>query len=789
MSTSAASNVDFEWSEVKESVSEVNSPFLLPYPSRFSFGPLISKIRETANSSHGASVFAKELLRRLEEAPALMEPVNDLSILSEHQELVDMLITYIVPTIIEDQYYIKIARPFSMDDVYMSPRLKNLAEKGGVKYALNKTDPIVFCATLVKAGSLILNKYYGQQIEIDPPLLVSMQDTDEELPRFFKAHMDSSMVEVKVKGELPMLTQQEIDGLLSNIYDSERWINALPIDKFEFQGFIIVSMMDITTEEALSQIKHHLLRRDAVLDRANIKELEHLMRIYLGVPDLQLGVTAVDYPLDRAVAHKYKIRFDLLHEESPDLLDPAYNGSIYERVCKYREIMLVEDLKKVKNKTALEQALLDKGVRSLIVATLLDSEENVIGLVELASPQPYGLHSFIELKFKEIVGLFRTALRRSREEVDNAIEAVIREQYTALHKSVEWRFIDEAYQLLEKRAKGESMVRGNPIIFKDVYPLYGQADIVGSSAKRNESIRADLITELSAAREVLIKAKAVVTFPLIDQTLLHLDRELQHLNDTFNSNDETRILDLVQAEIQPLLRQLANEYPDLAPLVTSYFNMLDSELGIVYDKRKNYETSVEAINDLIGSYLDQQNEEMQETLPHYFERYKTDGVEYNQYVGHSLLRQQDIFSDIHLRNFRLWQLIQMCEITRQVESHRHSWPEPLTTAQLVFAYTTPLSIRFRMDEKRFDVDGAYNVRYEILKKRIDKAVIEGTSERITKPGYVTIVYLQEKDRQEYLQYADYLLYHGYITEPPHDYELGALQGVQGLRALRMQVKL
>ncbi|MEO0875602.1 MAG: GAF domain-containing protein, partial [Bacteroidota bacterium] len=226
-----------------------------------------------------------------------------------------------------------------------------------------------------------------------------------------------------------------------------------------------------------------------------------------------------------------------------------------------------------------------------------------------------------------------------------------------------------------------------------------------------------------------------------------------------------------------------------APLVTGYFNLLDNDLGIVYDRRKNYEQSVEAINELIGSYLDKENEEMQGTLPHYFERYKTDGVEYNQYVGQSLLRQEGVFSDLHLRNFRLWQLIQMCEITRQVESHRHSWPEPLTTAQLVFAYTTPLSIRFRMDEKRFDVDGAYNVRYEILKKRIDKAVIEGTSERITKSGHVTIVYLQEKDRQEYLQYADYLLYHGYIIEPPHDYELGALQGVQGLRALRMHVKL
>jgi len=47
-------------------------------------------------------------------------------------------------------------------------------------------------------------------------------------------------------------------------------------------------------------------------------------------------------------------------------------------------------------------------------------------------------------------------------------------------------------------------------------------------------------------------------------------------------------------------------------------------------------------------------------------------------------------------------------------------PIKLDIASLVLVHTSPISIRFRMDEKRFDVDGSYNARYEILKKRIDK---------------------------------------------------------------------
>jgi hypothetical protein len=766
----------------------VISPFILPFSSKLSFEPLIKYITAIAESGHGTAVFAEDILNRLEAVPALKAPIEDPNLISAHQPLVDLMLSMILSTHIADKNLVKITKPFSLEELYVSPRLKEMFAKNDVHYELSKTNNVLFCSTLVKACSLILNKYYGQQIQIDHPVQVTVQQSDEALPHFYKANMDFSFLDIKLNGELPLLPQQTIDELFSNVYDIHKWLNTFPIDQFEFQGFIMISMHDITSEEALSRIKHHLLRRDAILDQANVYELEQMMQIYLGIPDLRLGVTAIDFPLERTIAHQYKIRFDLLSKEVPNLLDEAFNGSIYQRVCQYRENLLVENIRGLKKKTALEEKLLAQGIESIIISTLVDNEDNVIGLVELGSPKAYSLQSFIELKFKEIVSLFRTAVLRSREEVDNAIEAIIREQYTALHASVEWRFIEEAYDIMMARSNGNKRAKGQSIVFNDVHPLYGQADIVSSSLKRNESIRADLITELDAARKVLVEAQKIISFPLIDQTLLYLDRELRHLNDTFNSSDETRIIELIQGELQPLLKQIGGEYKQLAPAVNHYFALLDPELGIVYNKRKDYEISVESINNMIGNYLDSENAKMQEILPHYFERYKTDGVEYNIYVGHSLLKKKNIFSTIHLRNFRLWQLIQMCEITRQVEENRHFWPEPLTTAQLIFAYTNSLSIKFRMDEKRFDVDGAYNVRYEILKKRIDKAVIEGTGERITQSGYVTVIYLQEKDREEYLQYADYLLHNGYISEPPRDYELAPLQGVQGLRALRLQVK-
>ena len=92
-----------------------------------------------------------------------------------------------------------------------------------------------------------------------------------------------------------------------------------------------------------------------------------------------------------------------------------------------------------------------------------------------------------------------------------------------------------------------------------------------------------------------------------------------------------------------------------------------------------------------------------------------------------------------------------------------------------------------MDEKQFDVDGAYNIRYAILKKRIDKALIEGSGQRLTQKGKVAIVYSHDKDKLEYDTYLEYLIKKGFISDSIENLKLGKMQGVQGLKALRITV--
>ena len=234
------------------------------------------------------------------------------------------------------------------------------------------------------------------------------------------------------------------------------------------------------------------------------------------------------------------------------------------------------------------------------------------------------------------------------------------------------------------------------------------------------------------------------------------------------------------------LDELADLSADIATKVQAYRDELHPDVGVIYQVRRSYDESVTQINDTIGAYLDRQQELAQGMIPHYFEKFKTDGVDHNIYVGDSLLESGKC-SALDLRNLYLWQLMSMCGVVWLMKRLKPTLSTPLDTAHLILLQSSPLNITFQMEEKNFSVDGAYNARYEIVKKRIDKAQIHGTGERLTQPDQIAIVYTQEREFQMYKEFITYLQEEGFLKEEVLDVLLEDLQGVHGLRALRVQV--
>ena len=762
-------------------------PFDSPYDSVLCLDVLIRRVEELAESTEpGVRFLAREILKRVDSAPEIRGPIRDLRVLQQHTEVLDLLMLALISPHERATGLFKLSVPFDFKPIYVSRTLQTLMGQQDVCYSFDAHMEEVRRMNLLMIGTTILNQCYGVEIKLKPAAILTVPDSQSELKRFYKPNLNEEFIEVVVKGELPQLSEEEIQQLLSNVADTERWLRLLPPDKFSFHGFQLAQLWDVTEEESLSRLKHRLISRDAVLDVARVKELANLVRLHFQLPHLQLGLTAVDYPTERAIDHEYRIRYNLLADEIERLTDPQFAGSIYDRVFLSGEIMVIQDLRELPDRTLLEDKLIELGHRSMLLAPLLSQEQHVIGVVELASPVVNALNAFMGPRFEEIRGLFRTAVERSREYIDNRIEVIMREQYTSLHPTVEWRFTEAAFNILKRQEEGLPQVP-EEIRFKKVYPLYGQADIVGSSELRNAAIYQDLVDNLRAGRHFLREALKLVDFPIVDQVVMSLEAHLTVQLEEFDNGHEIRFGDFIHKQLTPLVKQLGRQLPELRDLAEQYRHNLNDELGLFYRVRRDYEQSVDELNRFIGDFLTERDQAAQRVLPHYFEKYKTDGVEYEVYAGQSLLKRHN-FSRIHLRNLRLSQLVDICQLTRKIGALSETLPMPLRTAQLVFAYTTPLNIRFRMDEKRFDVDGDYNVRYEILKKRIDKATVHQGAERLTQAGRVSIVYLQDRDLEEYQEYLQYLRQADFIDGEVEHLILDPLQSVNGLRAIRFRVQ-
>ena len=288
------------------------------------------------------------------------------------------------------------------------------------------------------------------------------------------------------------------------------------------------------------------------------------------------------------------------------------------------------------------------------------------------------------------------------------------------------------------------------------------------------------------ARKVVRKAQTDMPFPVLQEIEFKLEKYIASASDVLLSDEEINIHDFLHGQVVSIFNHLLSTQPSLKNEIEKYFSSLDPQIGMIYHHRKEYEESISRINDTLARLVDKEQVAAQKVYPHYFERYITDGLEFNIYMGQSIAPRKK-FDELYLRNMKMWQLTVLAKASRMTHKLEKELSHPLRTTQLILAHSIPLSISFRTEERKFDVDGAYNIRYEIIKKRIDKVRIKDTNERLTQPGKIAIVYSQAKDASEYMEYIEFLQNQKLIKPGVEQLDLEELQGVMGLKALRVDV--
>ena len=761
-----------------------------PFPTEFTFKHVIEHWRTRAVQEGSVSKAQLEALEeRLAKAPELTGSIDDISILDAHQDTLELMIAPFFPIHSWNTELKALGKAFTEEFFYTSPRFEQvIGDKATfvLKEESEEKKNLTVFWRLLYSYRAILGRYYQRSMVVDQPMIYTIPHLRTGLDCYYKLNTHPTFIQIENLRPLPELDDETLDYLVDNFHNMDLWMEYFPPEHFLFSGFSIHSFVDVTVEEAAARLEHILLSHHGSITDESFDQLQRELRILFRLPDIRLGLAslqrngALNFHSTKKSWNSLKIR------EAPEMTREAIEGSIYGKVLREGQNIIIEDIANRKDPSPVESQLLALGVRNVSLSPLY-YQDQLVGLLEISSKNPGDLHPLSSHKIRQVTQFFAWAVHENRERFESRIQRLIKENYTAIHPTVEWRFREAAIRSLNQQQLGEP-VEPEPIFFEEVFPLYGAADIRGSSNRRNESIRDDLMEHMNLARELLDQVNRHLPLSIVGELDFTLEKKIEAIRKGMSPGDESSTIEFILNEVNPLFRHLQQTQPALRPILDTFMQRTQSGTQLLYQKRKAYESSLRLINETIAGHLLKEQQQLQQVFPHYFEKYQTDGVEYNMYIGASLVKDRE-FAGVYLRNLRLHQLISACEIARKIAGLQPKLEEPLAITQLILVHSSPINIRFRQEEKQFDVDGAYNVRYEIMKKRIDKAVVKGTEERVTQPGHIAVIYTMDKERDEYARYIEYLQAKGFLRNEPEHLLVEDLQGVQGLKAIRLEVEL
>lgn len=759
-------------------LSNIETPFQVQFSFESIITPLEKKVMEEGEKALSSD---RQLLEALHQVPELRTGITDPAQIVQHEPLISALLAPIFPPALTMNEIKAVSIPYTNIVFSHTTRFRNLLKAAGPSFSINIRD---FDETqfYIQSCCIILNEYYGTRLDFSKPIFYDIPTADGII-RHYRILYNADFIDIHPTEKAVQLTEADIELLLNSYDDIALWKEKFPHESWVLKGFGIMNLFDATVENAVSIFKEKLL----ALNTTNFQSsVESIFRSIYRIPDIRVGFTVFDRNesvFNLNALGRQMQSFILNTSERAAAKEVLCAPSFYCLVDQRRFFAISDTAVALKHypESMLIRNFAAQGIGSFILAPIVKNDV-MLGVLEVVALRSKELNSINANKLEVVMPFLTDTVERLIAQLENRVQAVIQEKYTSVHSSVHWRFREEAQMLIQEEAIGHEYAL-HEIVFPDVYPLYGQVDIKGSSEVRNAGVQNDLITQLNTLLELLPKLE-IHSSEDISEIQKHLRAYLEELSVPLKAGTEQHITNFLSERVHPLLQGASESI--LKDAVANYFSGTLKETGVFHTHRRMYEQTISLINNKMARVIDKSQLEAQEIFPHYFERFKTDGVEHNLYIGHSIAPALN-FSATHLKQLRYWQLEVLCKMEAAQHKLKSSLPYPLDVTTLVLVYNATISIRFRMDEKRFDVDGSYNARFEIVKKRIDKAHAKKSGERITQAGKITIVYSDDAEETEYRKYLVRLHGKGYVEAEVECFEVQDLQGVSGLRALRVGV--
>ncbi len=757
-----------------------------------SLRPFIEYVEQRAKTEKTAKInFYKYILEQFKQYPELKDPIHAEDA-SKYTQLFELIYTSLSPIIHDESHqYWAISTPISPCFHYGTNAFYNIlmdATNSTVKVDLNLPSRKDMEKNLLAAFyNLVLERFYNFSLAGNQ-VVNSVIDPETHLLKYYRLNVDTRFLEVSTNAQLPEYNLKDVKDYIQDERNTLRILSKLiPPSLFKIEGISIVTLTDVTGEYVLETIKN------IIIEHSESQKGQYTREIFNSLKTL-VGTDQVDFGLIPYIKLNGKLQIDdqsgftsiliqLAKEHEMD--DADYRDLIEEYIANPRTLIFPDISDEERRKYPMLTLLGHVGVRSYALFPLYYNAK-LVGCLELYTRNSSMFNGNTLTKIEAAFPLLAQLFQNIIIDFNNDIQDIITDKFTALQPAIQWRFHEAAYNYLLSGARARNLPVES-IFFRGVYPFYGAIDIRNSSIQRNSAIRRDLYLHFELLEETLKSIKGTITLCKEDEipheeTIWNM-KNLEELSD----REILKTEDYLQRQIPASLEQLKTSHPELSTIIDDYFIMTEMN-GKIYENREKYEKSMQMINLAVTRHLDEFNAELQSIYPNYFEKFRTDGVEFDIYLGQSIAPKIP-FSDVLVSNFRLRQLRVLAEIAQTTNNLGPYFSLPLETTQLIFVYDKPIDVSFRIDEQRFDVEGSYNIRYQMVKKRIDKAHIKDTEERLTQPGKIAIVYFSSAEAREYIGYIKKLQKIGLLNNDLEYLDIEELQGVEGLKALRVGVSL
>lgn len=776
---------------MKKNVLDLSGSKGLPLPldAAISFNPFIDYLRRRVAGEKTAKAGIYKNALALFEKYNVQDVELTLDNIQEYEEVLEQMYVCLSPPL-ADEYELAwgLGFPFQPIIFYGTTKLHELMQ-GTVadqdKYVVTKTPEQYHQTRLQLVYSFILQRLYNFRIPVPAGQYHAGVNTETGLLQYFAVNINTDFLEVVPVGPLPAPDFTELSVRMAEEQGYEMFEKILPLSMFRFRGITMVTISDVTAEKAVENIESVRLARTPDNDETSYHHVIQSLKTIVANKQIEFDlfplVTVNNEPVYGYRKGGTGILFEVWGERlSPEVFRKQAKGyfsnpnSFFSQdlfAPKEMEISFLDHFRKLR-------------VRSLALIPLFYNRQSVGVLA---------MHTWGDDTFDETaVSLLEPALpaigRLMQVYIDEfnlEIENIIKEKFTSIQPSVQWKFNEVAWHYLYNRKRGLPE-KAETIHFNEVFPLYGAVDIRNSTLERNKAIISDLDSHLSLLMNTLTALQMEHHSVLQEEMIYKCSKWKEVLRqEQLNGSDENKLVTFFREETTPYLTHLS-KHNGSNTLLEEYMTALEKFNSNMYGNKHALEQSMQMINNVVNNYFESEKDQLQRSYPCYFEKFRTDGVEYDIYIGQAFAPNQP-FNHFHLKNLRLWQLSSMAAVAKLTASLLPEMPIPLRTTQLIFVHNHTIDISFRADERKFDVEGAYNIRYQMIKKRIDKVHIHNSEERLTQPDKIVLIYFDRKDIEDYLPFINYLQEKGTLNNDLEELELEDLQGLTGLRALRVGV--